>query len=645
MANILGYGYVTVKDDGEQNPLKQLFLKNGATWAEVQIAYIKSGTQWIRVFPTPNAVINLNVSSLTFDTYTTFRSKVETITITNTGDEVLTINSTTSSTSSKFEIITDYSALGASLPYRINPGATKSFTAQILGKDVGSDTGSIVLQTNKGALGDETITIALSCETIPLFSKALADVTSLSLRHDQNGPTTVATVRIYNNGNGPLTISSFAGVSSRISVINDTQGISNSLFLTVDPGTFRSYRVSVAESFKTSYGANSDTLRIVSDSVDGTINIPVNLLVVPHGSITFTTDGTWQVPIGLLNDVELEIQGAEGAAGGNDSAAGGAGGDGAFYKISATIPYPQVLQVAIGGRGSVGATTPGAGGSPGGAGGTNSFGFGNGGAGGRAGTSGWSGGGGGGGAATIVGIKNSLLSPPSTYIFGGGGGGGGGGGNRSLGLAGNTGIGEGGFLVAVSLDGRWSSFMNNNAVMPKHYQLNTAYNIYRTFTAPYTGNYYFNFSGDNYAAVYVNGSLVGETSSFTSTSSVVRSLPAGDHVIRVVVSDWGVAAGVACTITNNTNTTTLFNLRNLLTTQVAVGTSVNGDTGQVKSGDGGGGGGGGGGYPGGLRGPNRGGDTGAYGGYRGANGIQGPLTYTVLDDKTRAGAPYVKITW
>jgi hypothetical protein len=187
--------------------------------------------------------------------------------------------------------------------------------------------------------------------------------------------------------------------------------------------------------------------------------------------------------------------------------------------------------------------------------------------------------------------------------------------------------------------------MNNNAVMPKHYQLNTAYNIYRTFTAPYTGNYFFNFSGDNYAAVYVNGSLVGETTSFVSTSSVARSLPAGEHIIRVVVSDWGVAAGIACTITNNTNTATLFNLRNLLTSQIALDFYRAGDTGQVKSGDGGGGGGGGGGYPGGLRGPNRGGDSGAYGGNRGANGVDGSLIYTAIEDKTRAGAPYVKITW
>jgi hypothetical protein len=438
MANILGYGYVTIKDSDEQSPLQELYLKNGATWAAVQQAYIKSGSQWIRVFPTPNAVINLNTSSLIFETYTTFRSKVETVTITNDGDEVLTINSVLASSSDKFEIISDYTALGSRLPYTINPGVTKSFTVQILGKSVGSDTGSIVLETNKGVFGNETITVSLSCETLSLFSKALADTSNISLRYDQNGPETTVVIRIYNNGNGPLTITSFFGVSGRISVANDTQNISGSLFLTINPGSYRSYRVSVANSFKTTYGANSDTLRIVSDSIDGTIDIPVSLLIVPHGSITFTTDGSWSAPIGLLNDVELEIQGAEGGAGGNDSAAGGAGGAGGFYKIIATVPYPQIAQVYIGKKGTVGATTPGAGGSPGGPGGTNTLGVGNGGTGGRAGLSGWSGGGGGGGAATVVAIKESVFSPPDSRIFGGGGGGGGGGGNRSLGLPANS---------------------------------------------------------------------------------------------------------------------------------------------------------------------------------------------------------------
>ena len=684
MANILGYGYVTVKDDGEQNPLRELYLKNGSTWAVVQQAYIKSGSQWIRVFPTPNAVISLNTSSLIFDTYTTFGSKTETITITNNGDEVLTINSAESSTSDKFEIITDYSLLGTTLPYVINPGATKSFTVSILGKSVGSDFGSVVLETNKGALGNETITVSLTCETLPLFSKALADVDSLSLRYDQNSPETTATIRVYNNGNGPLTISSFSGVSGRITITNDSQNVSSSLFLTIPPGTFRTYQVGVANSFKTSYGANSDTLRIVSDSVDGTIDIPVSILVVPHGSITFTTNGTWEVPIGLINDVEIEIQGADGGDGGNDSARGGAGGSGGFYKILATIPYPQALQVAIGGRGSVGGTTPGSGGSPGGARGTNSFGIGNGGTGGRAGLSGWSGGGGGGGAATIVGIKNNLLSPPSTYIFGAGGGGGGGGGNRSLGLAANSNFPPVGTPTKA---------LNIDDVSTLSFSLQTQvveYNAFPTITQPpaATGStkviafgYGFNASGtftrtvrtNNYVNLTTSTVLTffarrdklqtpdsGEDlhleystngSTWTNITSVSRTVTANTWVTASaqVPSGAKVANGVLLRFRQSVTGSSNFTNKDLWAiSSVWNGSATlqfSGLNGETKSGDGGGGGGGGGGYPGGPGGSVRGGDSGANGGYRGANGVDGSLIYTVIEDKTKSGTAYVKITW
>lgn len=684
MANILGYGYVTVKDDGEQNPLRELYLKNGSTWAVVQQAYIKSGSQWIRVFPTPNAVISLNTSSLILDTYTTFESKTETITITNNGDEVLTINSAESSTSDKFEIITDYSLLGTTLPYVINPGATKSFTVSILGKSVGSDFGSVVLETNKGVLGNETITVSLTCETLPLFSKALADVDSLSLRYDQNRPETTETIRVYNNGNGPLTISSFSSVSGRIVVANDTQNISSSLFLTIPPGTFRTYQISVANSFKTSYGASSDTLRIVSDSVDGTIDIPVNILVVPHGSITFTSNGTWEAPIGLLNDVEIEIQGAEGGKGGNDSAAGGAGGAGGFYKLTATVPYPQALQVAIGGRGSVGGTTPGAGGSPGGAGGTNSFSIGNGGTGGRAGTSGWSGGGGGGGAATVVGVKETTLSSPSTYIFGAGGGAGGGGGNGSLGLAANSNFPPSGTPTkALNIDnaGTLSLSLQTQVV---------EYNTYPTITQPpaATGStkviafgYGFNASGTFTRTVQTNNTVNLTTSTvltFYARRDKTQTPDSGEDLHLEYSTNgttWTKITSVAYTVTANTWVTVsavvpagakAANGVYLRFRQSVTGTSnytnkdlwavssvwngsatlqFNGLNGQAKSGDGGGGGGGGGGYPGGAGGTVRSGDSGANGGYRGANGVDGSLVYTVLENKTKSGTPYVKITW
>lgn len=651
MANILGYGYVTIKDEDEQKPLRELYVKNGASWATVQAAYVKSGSSWIRVFPTPNAIVNFSTTSLNFSTYTTFNSKIETVTVSNTGDEVLTITSIAQSTSDKFTIIGDYSGLGAQLPYTINPGATKTFTVQISGQSVGTATGSINFVVNKGVLGNQTVTVNLDCETLALFSKAQRNTDSLSIRYDQNGPDTFADFSISNLGNGVLTISSFSSLSGYLNITNTPEGnvTSPGLTLTIPPGASRSYRANLTAPVKTTYGALTDTLSIISDSVGGTITIPVSLTIVPHGTVTLTTNAsTWQVPFGLDNRVEIEIQAARGGNGGNDSAAGGAAGDGGFYRITAALAFGQTVQFYPGGAGVTGATTPGSGGSPGGAGGTNALGYGNGGSGGRAGTAGWSGGGGGGAAATTARIVTGATV--NATIFAGGGGGGGGAGNRSLGLPGNTGIGRGGELRAVSLDGRWSSFMNNNAVWPWNAGLNASFTIYRKFTATYTGIHYFKFSADNATTIYINSintslESVGSTSSFTSTSVVAKNLIAGDYEIRIDVSDWGVAAGVALIITNSSDTVTLFNLRNLLETNDPFPSTHNGEPGEVKSGDGGGAGGGGGGLRGGTRGAVRGGDSGAYGGYRGTNGVSGGLTFNVLEDKTRAGTPYVKITY
>lgn len=646
MANILGYGYVTIKDEDEQKPLRELYVKNGGSWATVQAAYIKSGPSWIRVFPTPNAVVNFSTLNLNFSTYTTFNSTVETVTISNTGDEVLTITSITESTSDKFTIIGNYSELGTQLPYTINPGASKTFTVQISGQAVGTATGTIIFDINKGVLGNQIVTVNLDCETLALFSKAQRNTNSLSIRYDQNGPDTFADFSISNLGNGVLTISAFNSLAGYLSVTNAPVGnvTSPGLTLTIPPGGSRSYRANLTAPVKTTYGALTDTLSVISDSVDGTITIPVSLTIVPHGTVTLTTNAsTWQVPFGLLNDVEVEIQAASGGNGGNDSAPGGAGGAGGFYRITTPLTFGQTLQFYPGGAGSTGGTTPGSGGAAGGAGGTNALGYGNGGPGSAAGPTPWSGGGGGGAAASVARIVTG--STVNATIFAGGGGGGGGGGNRSIGLPGNTGIGRGLELRAVSLDGRWSGFMNGNAVWPWNVGLNAGFTIFRNFTATYSGIHYFKFSADNAVTVYVNGTVIGSTSSFTSTSVVARNLTAGDHTIRLDVRDWGVAAGVALIITNSSDTATLFNLRNALASNYPFPQVHNGEPGEPKGGDGGGAGGGGGGAIAGSRGAVRGGDSGAYGGYRGVNGVTGSLTKTVLEDKTKAGTPYVKITY
>lgn len=632
MSNILGHGYVTIKQEDEQHPLKEIYLKNGASWAVVQSAYIKSGNQWIRVFPTPRAIANPSTTYLGYNLYTTFQSNVQTVTITNSGDEILTINSATVSNTAKFDIETNYSGLGSSLPYTINPGVSKSFDVQLTGKDVGSGVGSIVFNTDTGVFGANSISISVDADILPLFSVATVNVSSVSLRYDINAAEPTASIIISNSGNGILTISDYSSTFNYITFVNAPA--------TVSPGKSVAFTVKLSSAAQVLTGGNySDQIDIVSDSTSGTIRIPVSFTVVPHGSITFRADGSWTVPAGISNAVTVEVQGAPGAPGGNDSAPGGAEGYGGYLKFDALLSAGQIVDAYIGKPGAPGSGYRGN--APGGAGGTNSLALGNGGAGSNSGPSPWSGAGGGGGAASIAVISSgaTVLSRAAA----GGGGGGGGGGNGSVGLPGNTGIGLKGTLYARS-DGRWASFQNTYAVWPTTGNEVASYTIYRYFTAPTTGTYYFRSSVDNSGSIYIDNELVGGTVVFNQTPSpVARTVSAGRRLLRFDVSNGGDVAGIAVSISNASDQV-VWDTRTYASDPPGE-YYANGADGQAKGGDGGGAGGGGGGFPGGFGGSVRGGDTGGYGGYRGVNAIIGSINTTLISDTTKSSSAYIKLTW
>jgi len=654
MSNILGHGYVTIKQEEEQKPLKEIYLKNGASWAVVQQAYIKSGDQWIRVFPTPRAIANPSTTYLGYNLYTTFQSNVQTVSITNSGDEVLTITSATVSNTAKFNIETNYSGLGSQLPYTINPGVSKSFDVQLSGTEVGSGVGSIVFNTDTGVFGANSISISVDADVLPLFSVAGVNTQTINLRYDENAAEPTGTITISNSGNGVLTISNYVLTNNYISFVNAPA--------TVGPGRSVSFTYGLSTAAKALSGGNySDQIDIVSDSIAGTIRINATFTIVPHGSIIFRADGTWTVPAGIANAVTVEVQGAPGGAGGTDSSPGGAEGHGGFLKFDVLLAAGQVVEAYIGTPGRAGGSGSGI---AGGAGGTNSTGIGNGAIGGAPGRSGWSGAGGGGGAATIAEFKAgaTVLSRAAA----GGGGGGGGGGNGSVGLPGNTGIGLKGILYPRS-DGRWGGFQNTYAVWPTTGNEVASYTIYRYFDAPTTGTYYFRSSVDNSGSIYIDSELVGGTVNFNATPSpVARTVSAGRRLLRFDVSNAGDVAGIAVAISNASDQV-IWDTRtyasdppgeyyaNGVAGQAKVGSSGGRSgftmgagfivTNFPSSSDGGGGGGGGGGFPGGFGGETRNGDTGAWGGYRGKNAIVGSLNTTLISDTTKSGSAYIKLTW
>jgi hypothetical protein len=106
-------------------------------------------------------------------------------------------------------------------------------------------------------------------------------------------------------------------------------------------------------------------------------------------------------------------------------------------------------------------------------------------------------------------------------------------------------------LVARS-DSRWSAFQNKYAVWPTGGNDTGSFVIYRTFDAPYTGNYNIRASVDNNASIYVDDNLIGSAVSFNQTPNVVTiSLSRGVHRLKIVATNAGDVAGFAMTISDS----------------------------------------------------------------------------------------------
>jgi len=104
-------------------------------------------------------------------------------------------------------------------------------------------------------------------------------------------------------------------------------------------------------------------------------------------------------------------------------------------------------------------------------------------------------------------------------------------------------------------DGRWGSFQNTYAVWPTTDNQVASFTIKRTFTATYTGTYYFRSTVDNSASIYVDDVLIGGTANFNQTPTrVAKTLTAGARVLKFVVSNGGDVAGIAVTISNSSDT-------------------------------------------------------------------------------------------
>ena len=178
--------------------------------------------------------------------------------------------------------------------------------------------------------------------------------------------------------------------------------------------------------------------------------------------------------------------------------------------------------------------------------------------------------GGGGGAALANGINPFI----SGYTNQGGGGGGGGSGGYNLQTisvtpgdvltvtvadAGDPGAYNNAQYYPVSLSYAWGSFMNTYAVWTYPDGVNPVgrtVSSRRLFSAPYSGNYYIEYSADNYVTIYIDDVEIASSSNdttFTSSAIVTVNINQGNRILTFNSLNTGGPAGFAATIRDTSN--------------------------------------------------------------------------------------------
>ena len=103
-------------------------------------------------------------------------------------------------------------------------------------------------------------------------------------------------------------------------------------------------------------------------------------------------------------------------------------------------------------------------------------------------------------------------------------------------------------LIAKTLDYAWNDFMNAHAVWNADGNQNLNFTTSVSFNR--SGIYIFEFGADNYADMYLDGTLIISSYSFTNTERREIYVPQGAHTLRVAAYNTGGPAGIAFKITS-----------------------------------------------------------------------------------------------
>jgi len=188
--------------------------------------------------------------------------------------------------------------------------------------------------------------------------------------------------------------------------------------------------------------------------------------------------------------VTAYLWGGGGAGGGNDRLAGGSGTGGGFTEVRFTVSDGDVIDVAVGGGGGAGATTPSIGGSPGGSAGASYA------------------------ANTGFDTRSAVAAPPvfpysnSAYV---------------------------GFLNQY---GVWANPGGNGRDFDRSYAINF----------PVTGTYTFTASCDNFGTVFLDDVAILDIGGYRATYATTITVPAGTRTVRLVGVNTGGPGSIALTI-------------------------------------------------------------------------------------------------
>jgi hypothetical protein len=195
-------------------------------------------------------------------------------------------------------------------------------------------------------------------------------------------------------------------------------------------------------------------------------------------------------PNGNNIPVSAYLWGGGGGGGGDDAFPGGTGSGGGFVKVDFTVSQGDVIDVAVGGGGESGRTTPQVGGAPGGSPGPSYN------------------------AITAFDTRSATTFP----------------------------------AVITATNSAYVSFLNQYGVWTNPISARDFDRVY-SVNFPVTGTYTFTASCDDFGAIFLDGVAILDVPGFSTTYSTNIEVSAGTKLVRIVGVNTGGPGAVALTIT------------------------------------------------------------------------------------------------